>query len=858
MGPRARWGCLVGLAVAVGLGLSATAARAQQERWPPDCAPGRVLVRFRSGLTPEARHAFPAAHGLNRLASLPVLGVDLLASADRPANQLLADLASSPLVEWAEPDPLCQVAMAEPDDPAYHEFIGDLWLQWPLHQLDASAAWSIYPNRYFTAADRPQDTPVVAVVDTGADPAHPDFLTPGAVNADVASGGQLVLSTARTFLAGQPGDLSPDATDEHGHGTHLAGLIAAAANNGLTAGDGIAGLGYPARLLPLKVTRANGVATHADVSRAIIYAADQGAEVILVGLVSETWSQTLQAAVDYAWDRGCFVVAPAGNTPDGAPSFPAACPHVFGVGAATADGAVASYTNRGWAALAGPGGDQAAGVYSTLPTYPCTLRGDLTTPAYGWLIGTSEAAAHVAGAAALYAGEADLQSADPDARQAMWQALQQSATSLVADPSGGWDERCGYGLVAPAALLAGERTRDATVGSIIGRVVNGAGPIIGAQVTAAPEAGGDPVTAATVWPAGGYRLANLPVGRYRVTTDAGLGVWERLRVPPGCDVPAVDFRPVGATPNASLVSADITPVQLLGGPVGIEIVFANLGPTTWSLPDGYQMRQAASERPLRDEVDHIDVPTTVPPGGAATFAFSLAAPDHWGLYTTAWQMCQQGGAGWFGPVAAGSIAVTSFWDVPVDHWAVAEVEATRQAGIVAGYSGDLYHPDWAVSRDQMAVYLARALTGGDDNVPPGPAEASFRDVPATGCGPDGSEPYWAYKHIEFIHAEGIALGYPDGTYRPTETVNRGQMAAFISRSIVTPHGEAGLAGYTPPAIPTFWDVPLDHPYYRHIEYIAQDSVAVTQGYGDGGYHPTTTCNRGMMAVYVQRAFALPI
>jgi len=100
-------------------------------------------------------------------------------------------------------------------------------------------------------------------------------------------------------------------------------------------------------------------------------------------------------------------------------------------------------------------------------------------------------------------------------------------------------------------------------------------------------------------------------------------------------------------------------------------------------------------------------------------------------------------------------------------------------------------------------------------------------------------------------------GYADG-YHPTDKVNRGQMSAFVARSIVTPLGDAGLASYTPPALPTFTDVPTTFAYYKCIEYIADPARDITHGYGDGLYHPERICSRAMMAVYVQRAFELPL
>jgi hypothetical protein len=192
-----------------------------------------------------------------------------------------------------------------------------------------------------------------------------------------------------------------------------------------------------------------------------------------------------------------------------------------------------------------------------------------------------------------------------------------------------------------------------------------------------------------------------------------------------------------------------------------------------------------------------------------------------------------------------------FSDVPWNHWAYDYVNACFYAGIVAGYPDGTYRPTLSVTRDQMAVYISRGLVApsGDAAIPDPPGTATFSDVPTD---------YWAYKWVEYAVANSIVGGYWDGTYRPTQQVDRGQMAVFIARSIVTPHGDEGLAGYTPPETPTFSDVATDHWAYKYIEYIAQDSVNVTQGYPDGTYRPANVVTRDQMAVYVARAFHLPM
>jgi len=189
-----------------------------------------------------------------------------------------------------------------------------------------------------------------------------------------------------------------------------------------------------------------------------------------------------------------------------------------------------------------------------------------------------------------------------------------------------------------------------------------------------------------------------------------------------------------------------------------------------------------------------------------------------------------------------------FHDVPPTHWAAAEILACVEAGIVGGYPDHTYRPALAVTRDQMAVYIARGLAGGDDDVPSGPATPTFPDVPTT---------HWAYDHVEYAYANQVVIGYGDGTYRPAQQVDRGQMAVFVARSLVAPDGDAAIPDPEPPN--TFPDVTAEGAWgwcYKHVEFIA--GRGVTQGYPDSKYHPEYVCTRDQMAVYVARAFALPV
>jgi hypothetical protein len=127
-------------------------------------------------------------------------------------------------------------------------------------------------------------------------------------------------------------------------------------------------------------------------------------------------------------------------------------------------------------------------------------------------------------------------------------------------------------------------------------------------------------------------------------------------------------------------------------------------------------------------------------------------------------------------VPAGPSPAT-FADVPTDHWACRHVECCLANDIVQGFTPLIHGPDGAVSRDAMAVFISRAVVGGDENVPAGPTEPSFEDIPAD---------HWAYKHIEYAVGEGIVEGYSPVSYGPTVTVSRDQMAVFICRAFDLP------------------------------------------------------------------------
>jgi len=292
-----------------------------------------------------------------------------------------------------------------PNDPYYGS-------QWGLTRVRAPEAWALSTGQGV----------LIAVLDTGTDYTHPDLS--GKVRTDIAW----------NFVNNN------DARDNNGHGTHVSGIAAAATNNGI----GVAGMGWDASILPLKVMDSQGRGSTAELIPAIYYAADHGARVINMSLAGTTRDNLcpsdVQAAVDYAYRRGVLLVAAAGNWPYIAQSpFPANCAHVLGVAATTSSDSRAWFSNYGdHVSVAAPGED----IYSTL-----------RYGGYGYMDGTSMATPFVAGLAALVYARFPTYTPDQVAS-----AILDNAQDLG---STGWDIYYGCGRIdAFRALWDGARGDD--------------------------------------------------------------------------------------------------------------------------------------------------------------------------------------------------------------------------------------------------------------------------------------------------------------------------------------------------------------------------------------------------------------
>jgi subtilisin family serine protease len=227
--------------------------------------------------------------------------------------------------------------------------------QWHLERIGADKAWSVSTG---------SPGVIIAVVDTGVDASHPDLAGRVLAGFDFVSG-------------------DGDASDDHGHGTQVAGIAAAAGDNG----SGVAGVAWKVRILPVKVLDSSGCGYYSDIIAGIRYAADNGAAAINLSLSGGARSDALQEAVDYALSRGAVVVAAAGNDALDTLGYPAACRGVIAVGATDRDDIPAAFSNRGEGLdLVAPG----------ISVFTTSRGGGFTA-----VSGTSASAPQVAGAAAL-------------------------------------------------------------------------------------------------------------------------------------------------------------------------------------------------------------------------------------------------------------------------------------------------------------------------------------------------------------------------------------------------------------------------------------------------------------------------
>jgi serine protease len=431
--------------------------------------PGRVLVKFREGVTTDQKSAvMRTVQGARIASTAPRSGVDIVSI---PQTMAPADAAAAfktqADVEYAEVDHIRHVAFT-PNDPDYSK-------QWNFPAIGMETAWDI--NNGGTSSF------IVAVLDTGVafqDVTYQFGRNDGkghTVTIDVPFKAGPDLTRANRWVT--PHDFIYDddnPVDLDGHGTHVSGTIGQLTNNGV----GLAGMAFNVRIMPVKICATawdvifgdNEVTDDLDLSicpdsvmaEGIRYAADNGAKVINLSIGGdEPTEATVQSALNYAVTKGVFVAIAAGNEfTDGNPVvYPAAlAANIDGVMSVAAVGRTlqrAYYSSSGsYVEIAAPGGDtRASGLSGAI--YQQTLddtffQTNLMSPRFDLFTeapfqGTSMATPHVSALAALLMTQGITSPAAVEA------AIKQSAKDLGAT---GRDNDYGFGLIQPTAALRGQ------------------------------------------------------------------------------------------------------------------------------------------------------------------------------------------------------------------------------------------------------------------------------------------------------------------------------------------------------------------------------------------------------------------
>ncbi len=292
-------------------------------------------------------------------------------------------------VEYAEPNfILMQNEVTAPNDLLYQENY-----QWNLPAIGTEEGWNITKGK---------EQIEIAIIDTGVDLDHPELskrIVPG----------YNVINEKR----------EPD--DDNGHGTHVAGIIASETNNR----EGVAGMTWFSKIMPVKAMGAKGYGTTFDIAKGIVWAVDHGADVINMSLGNYQPSKVLEEAVRYAYDKNVVMVSAAGNDGSNQPTYPSAYPEVLSVAAVDYNGNRANFSNYGdYIDIAAPG---------------VNIPSTFFNSQYAALSGTSMAAPHVAGLAAL------IKSASPDLKSSQVINIIKSSAIDLGDQ--GKDIEYGNGLI---------------------------------------------------------------------------------------------------------------------------------------------------------------------------------------------------------------------------------------------------------------------------------------------------------------------------------------------------------------------------------------------------------------------------
>ncbi|MBG6181050.1 S8 family serine peptidase, partial [Arthrobacter sp. CAN_A1] len=719
-------------------------------------------------------------------------GVILEAAEDLTDGQIedvVVALEARADVEYAEVDLFATTMATAPNDSLYP-------FQWSLFEapggMRVQDAWDTSVGTGIT----------VAVIDTGSTP-HSDLA------ANTVPGYDFITDPAVSVDGGGRDPDPSDAGDACGaetsswHGTHVAGTIAAQANN--TAG--VAGVAHKAKVQHLRVMGVCG-GWLSDIAPAIIWAAGgpvagipanpNPAQVINLSLgTAAHCGTTYQNAINYAVSQGVVVVAAAGNNAgDAFFTSPASCEDVITVGATSREGAQAPYSNFGSDVdVSAPGGDFTFGYEGGVLSTSNQGAYSPGAEAYTFMQGTSMAAPHVSGAAALMLSvNRNLTTTQVE------QTLKDSARPLPGSCFGG----CGTGIVDASAAVNAVAPQ---LPDVVGAVPTISGdPRVGSTLTVgAGSWGPTPVALAYQWLRNGAAISGATAITYHATAaDAGRKLSVKVTgrktgfdsatrtsaqtaviTDPASDVVA----PTPVISNSGTAKVGVALTTTIGtwkpaptvltyqwlrdGAVLPGATAATYTPVAADLGKTLKIQVTGKSGSLASTVRSSSPSKTVLPGvlaavkptvsGFAAVGYTLtAASGLWASGTTVSYQWLRGGV----PIS-GARSIT-YQPVAADATKRLSVKAT---GVKAGYT-----------------------TSSSTSIETDAVPVPFKDVPV------GTQ---FHQEMSWLAAEGISTGWTEAngtrTYRPLTSVNRDAMAAFMYRM-------AGSPSYTAPARSPFGDV----------------------------------------------------
>lgn len=377
--------------------------------------PGQVLVKFKPALRPQLIDATIRAYGAEEIGKVSGLEVYRLRIPDGVSvEEMVYALSQNPDVEYAEPNFLTRLAVTPNDSLfAYQYYLHNTGQEIGAPgsprgkseaDINAPAAWE---------ETKGKSDVLIAIIDTGVDLLHPDLKN------KVHSGGRDIINN------------DFDATDDYGHGTIVASVAAAETNNR----EGIAGVAWNSKILPVKVMDEKGEGDYGDLIAGIKWAVDNGASVINLSLGGDEPSSGLRDSLKYAHDKGVVVVAATGND-NSSVLYPAAYDdYCLAVAATDYEDKRADWSNFGAQVdVAAPG----IRVVGAVPTW---YWGPGSFP-YAFGNGTSLSAPQVAGLAALIKALKPWLTVDQ-----IMDVIRYSADDVNAKEHKGKDDYLGYGRI---------------------------------------------------------------------------------------------------------------------------------------------------------------------------------------------------------------------------------------------------------------------------------------------------------------------------------------------------------------------------------------------------------------------------